>query len=237
MTQKALILLTSVSSYDHGGTQRPTGFYWEELAGPYWHLRDAGIDVDFASVQGGMPPADPGSAKADNRPAPVTRFLADRTAMAALADSRPAAEVDPIRYDAIFLPGGHGAMWDLRQTEAVGRSISAIFAQGGVVAAVCHGPAGLLGALAPDGRPLVAGRHVNGFTDAEEKAAGLDGTVPYLLETDLRMQGALFESNADLFKPHAVRDGRLVTGQNPASSKPVAVLMVEAMQDAARAAA
>jgi putative intracellular protease/amidase len=237
MTKSALILLTSVSGYDHHGTRRATGFYWEELAAPYWHLRDAGVEVGFASVQGGMPPADPGSAKAENRPAPVARFMADSVAMAALAASTPVAEVDPARYDAIFLPGGHGTMWDLRQTDAVGRTISAIFAQGGVVAAVCHGPAGLLGAVAPDGRPLVAGRRVNGFTDAEEKAAGLDGTVPYLLETELRKQGAVFESNPALFKPHAVRDGQLVTGQNPASSEPVAVLMVEAMKDTKKAAA
>lgn len=229
MQAKALILTTSHAEL--GDTGKSTGFYWEELAVPYWALRDAGYAVDFASVEGGMPPADPNSvAQAEAIPA-VQRFLKDPDAMAQLAASAPAASVDPTPYAAVFLPGGHGTMWDLAQTDAVGALVAQVYEQGGVVGAVCHGPAGLVGARLSDGKPLVAGRRVNGFTDAEEAAAGLTDVVPYLLERRLRELGAVFEASAESFQPHAVRDGRLVTGQNPASSERVGDLLVEALRE------
>jgi len=234
MSQRALVILTSHA--ETGSTGEPTGFYWEELAAPYWALRDAGYAVELASVAGGEPPADPSSAGADDRPAPVARFLDDAGAMRDLAATRPVAEVDGADYDVVYLPGGHGTMWDLAQTDAVGAAVSRAWAAGAVVGAVCHGPAGLVGAKAEDGTPLVAGRRVNAFTDAEERAAGLEDVVPYLLETRLRQLGARFEANAEPFGPHAVRDGRLVTGQNPASSERVAELMLEALGARAGAA-
>jgi putative intracellular protease/amidase len=229
MTKPILILTTSHDRL--GDTDRKTGFYWEELALPYWAFRDAGYAVAFASPAGGMPPADPESAKPDGRAAPVQRFLDDATAMADLAASHPVAEVNAADYAAVFLPGGHGTMWDMSQTPAVGAVVGQVFEQGGIVGAVCHGPAGLLAARLSDGTPIVAGRRINGFTDAEERAAGLDGVVPYLLETRLRALGGIFDGNPANFQPHAVRDGRLVTGQNPASSAPVAALMLAALAD------
>ncbi len=227
MSPKALILTTSVAQMGDGG--KPTGFYWEELADPYFALIDAGIEVHFANVSGGMPPADPTSAKPENRSPAVARFMADAAAMAALNDSRTLAAVKAEDYVAIYLPGGHGTMWDLAQTAAVGDLAAQIFDRGAVVAAVCHGPAGLVNATLASGEPLVKGRRVNSFTDAEEQAAGLASTVPYLLETALRSKGALFEANATNFASHAVQDGRLITGQNPKSTEAVTKLMMQAV--------
>ena len=235
MTQKALILTTSHDAL--GETGKPTGFYWEELAAPYWMLRDAGVEVSFASVKGGMPPADPGSAKEENRPAPVQRFMDDAAAMAALENSTAAADVNPAAYDLVFLPGGHGTMWDLAATEPTGKLVAGAYEAGAVVGAVCHGPAGLVGAMLSDGTPLVKGKRVNSFTDAEEDAVGLTDVMPFPLEGKLRELGANFECNADNFQAHAVRDGRLVTGQNPRSSEPVAKLLLEALAEQTQPAA
>jgi putative intracellular protease/amidase len=235
MTKTALILTTSAASMGDGG--KATGFYWEELGEPYWALTDAGYTVQFASVSGGMPPADPGSAAPENRNPAVRRFMENPAAIAALGASLPVAGINGADYNAIFLPGGHGTMWDLAQTPAVGRAVAATFEAGGIVAAVCHGPAGLTEAYLADGTPLVKGRKVSAFTDAEERAAGLEGVVPYLLETKLRAQGALFDANAALFQAHAVRDGRLITGQNPRSTGAVTDLMMTALANLAAARA
>jgi putative intracellular protease/amidase len=234
MPRKILIALTSVDRYIKDDVQTPTGFYWEELAVPYWRFRDAGFVVTLASINGGEPPADPASA--DSPDPAVARFQGDPQAMQALAATRPIAEITG-SFDAVFLPGGHGTMWDLRQSQALQRAIAATYDSGGVVGAVCHGPSGLLDVRLADGSPLVKGRRVNGFTDAEERASGLQDTVPFLLESELRRLGGLYESNPENFDPHAVRDDRLVTGQNPASSAAVADLMVEALEDRARNAA
>lgn len=229
MSSKALILTTSHDRL--GETGRATGFYWEELATPYWALRDAGYDVEFASVKGGRPPADPNSVAQGAELPAVRRFLGDAGALARLERSAAAESVDPAEHAAVFLPGGHGVMWDLAQTEAVGRVVAQVFERGGVIAAVCHGPAGLLGARLSDGTALVAGRRVTGFTDAEEAAVGLTEVMPYLLESRLRELGGVFEASAANFEPHAVRDGRLVTGQNPASSQRIADLLLEALRE------
>jgi putative intracellular protease/amidase len=237
MMMTATILILTTSHADLGDTGRKTGFYWEELALPYWAVRDAGFAVAFASPKGGVPPADPGSAKPEGRPAPVQRFMDDAGAMAALAAGLPVDQAKAADYAAVFLPGGHGTMWDMAQTPGVGRLVGAVFEQGSVVGAVCHGPAGLMEARLANGTPIVAGRRVNSFTDAEEVAVGLDRIVPYLMETRLRGLGAVFEGNADNFQAHAVRDGRLITGQNPRSTAQVASLMLQALADRAHKAA
>ncbi|WP_119168982.1 type 1 glutamine amidotransferase domain-containing protein [Algihabitans albus] len=234
MPKRALIVLTSHAKL--GETGKPTGFYWEELAVPYWSLRDAGLAVDIASVEGGAAPADPGSEAEENRPAVVQRFLDDADAMAQRQATLPIAEVDPAAYDVVFLPGGHGTMWDFAQSERLGEVVAQAYEAGAVVGAVCHGPAGLVGAELSNGKPLVAGKRVNGFTDAEEEAVGLTEVVPFLLESKLRALGGLFEGNAETFQAHAVRDGRLVTGQNPRSSERVATLLLQALADIRAAA-
>jgi putative intracellular protease/amidase len=230
-----LIVLTSHGRL--GETGRPTGFYWEELAAPYWALRDAGVEVTLASIAGGEPPADPTSLDKDPAKvrAPVRRFMEDAQAMAALRATLPVEGLDAAGFDGIFLPGGHGTMWDLPGSAALATLVGRLFDDGKLVAAVCHGPAGLVAARRADGRPIVEGRRVNGFTDSEEKAAGLAETVPFLLESRLRANGARFEGGPD-YAPYAVRDGNLVTGQNPASAAPLAKLLVDALSETRDAA-
>jgi len=235
MREKALFIVTAHGKL--GETGQPTGFFWEELAVPYWALRDAGYDVAFAAPRPGLPPADPSSdAGPDERPAAVTRFMEDEQAMAALNATDDVAKVVPSDFDVVFLPGGHGTMWDFAQTEAVGRAVAQAWEAGAVVGAVCHGPAGLLNATLSDGKPLIEGRRVGGFTNAEEKAVGLTAVVPFLLETALAEKGARVEKAEDAFAPFAVRDGRLVTGQNPASSEEVAAQLLSALREARAAA-
>jgi putative intracellular protease/amidase len=230
MTARVLILTTSHDTL--GETGRPTGFHWQELTDPYWAFRDAGYEVDIASVHGGKPPADPGSDDGEgDRPASVQRFMDDARAMSALTHSRPAAHITPHDYDAVYLPGGHGTMWDLPHSAAVAELISRAWDQGAIVAAVCHGPAALTGVTLPDGTPLVKGKRVNSFTDAEERKAGLEEVVPFLLESRLRELGAEFEANEEAFGPHVARDGRLITGQNPASCEKLAEQILKALKE------
>lgn len=229
--QKALIVLTSHDEI--GDTGRKTGFYFDEMATPYWALTDAGYAVEIASIAGGAAPADPGSIGDEaSRPQAVSRFMADATAMDKIRQTKPVAAMKAGDFAVVFLPGGHGTMWDFAQSEALGRLIGVAYDRGAIIGAVCHGPAGLLGARRGDGSPLVEGLRVGGFTDAEEEAVGLTRTVPFLLETRLRELGGRFEC-APNFKPHAVRDGRLVTGQNPQSAPLVADMMLEALSETA----
>lgn len=233
---RTLIVLTSHATL--GSTGRPTGFYFEELAAPYWALRDAGHTVTIASIAGGAAVVDPAGLPEDEakRPASVRRFLADPEATAALENLPAAATLNPDDYDAVMLPGGHGTMWDFAGDEALAQLVGRIHAKGGIVAAVCHGPAGLVGVRRPDGRPLVEGLRVSAFTDAEEEAAGLTDVVPFLLASRLASLGARMEAGPN-FTEKAVSDGRLVTGQNPQSSDAVARLLLEALADRTVAAA
>ena len=154
----------------------------------------------------------------------VDRFEASDTAMQAFRTMPAVETLDAAAYDAVFLCGGHGTMWDFRESPAIRRLVETIDRRGALISAVCHGPAGLLSALGQDGRPLVEGRRVTGFTNAEEAAVDLTDAVPYLLETALRRLGARFEAGAN-FQPKVVRDGNLITGQNPASAGPMADLV------------
>lgn len=224
---KVLMIATSAATMGSGG--EPTGLWLEELAAPYYVFADAGASVTLASIAGGAAPVDPRSVKArGENEAEVDRFLDDAAASAALKATIPVDRLDAAEYDAVFLPGGHGTMWDLPDSAALAALIGASWAAGKVVAAVCHGPAGLVNVKAEDGRPLVEGRRVTGFSDSEERAVGLDGIVPFLLETRLRTLGGRYESAAD-FQPFAVADGRLVTGQNPASSALTARAVLDAL--------
>lgn len=224
--RSALLILTSHTAL--GNTGRGTGFYYDEMAAPYWALTDHGLDVELASISGGQGMADPKTLVApEQRPSMVARFMDDPLAMEKLAHTAPVNAVNPSRYACVFLPGGHGAMWDF-DSESVGAIISTAWARGAVIGAVCHGPAGLLCARTEDGEPLVKGRRVNSFTDAETQQIGLVGVEPFLLETRLRALGGLFECSGN-FESHAVRDGRLVTGQNPQSTEAVCQLLLEAL--------
>jgi putative intracellular protease/amidase len=212
MSLKILILLTSVAKL--GATDRPTGFWFEELAAPYYELVAAGAEVDIASPKGGSPPADPGSLK--NPPPVVARFKDDPIAMKKLEHSLPVASIHG-GDDAYFVAGGHGVMWDLAVDPAVAALLGAAADEDKVVAAVCHGPAAFAKATRKNGESIVKGRRVAGFTNEEEKAAHLDDVVPFALQTRLIELGGRYE-HGPMFQPFAVRDGKLVTGQNPQSS-------------------
>jgi putative intracellular protease/amidase len=232
--QKALIVVTSHDKL--GNTGRATGFYFDEMSTPYWELVDAGYTVDIASVKGGNAPYDAGSyGEAGKRPGSVQRFIDDAASMAKIKSSLPLSGIKVEDYAAVFLPGGHGTMWDFTDAH-LAALVGKAWDNHAVIGAVCHGPAALVHAKKADGTPVVAGLKVNSFTDAEEEAVGLTEIVPFLLETELRKRGAKFEGTEN-FQAHAVRDGHLVTGQNPRSAKRVAELMLEALADQKRHAA
>ena len=222
---KILIVTTSHTSMP--GTAAPTGVWYEELAAPYYAFVDAGHDVTLASIRGGAVPIDGRSLAESPLPISVRRFQDDSKALAAARQSAPVAGLDPHEYDALFLPGGHGTMWDFPGNPALGSAITVLLDAGRIVAAVCHGPAAFIDVLRPDGSPLVKGRSIACFTDSEERAVHLDDKVPFLLETRLRGLGANVSVGPD-FKPHVVADGTLLTGQSPASS----ALLAEAVNTA-----
>jgi putative intracellular protease/amidase len=223
------ILMVTTSHAVLGETGKPTGLWLEELAVPYLRFVDAGAEVMVTSIQGRTIPVDPRSIPPTGpEAATVERFLADPAAARALKHSVPLEAVDATRFDAVFLPGGHGTMFDFPVSLALASAVSRAWTSGRVVAAVCHGPAGLLRAVDSDRRPVVAGRRMTAFSNAEEEAVGLTGAVPFLLQTRLESLGARMEVGPD-FRPFAIADGRLVTGQNPASSAKAADLTLMAI--------
>jgi putative intracellular protease/amidase len=215
-------VLMVLTSHDRlGDTGRKTGFWLEEFAAPYYVLKDAGLEITLASPRGGQPPVDPKSDDPASETDAMRRFKGDREAQAALAHTVKLSEISPDDYDAVFYPGGHGPLWDLSEDRDSIRLIETLYAAGKPVGAVCHGPAAFRRARAPDGSPLVRGKSVTGFSDTEEAAAGLTDVVPFLVEDMLKENGGRYSKAAD-WQPHAVTDGNLVTGQNPASSEPAA---------------
>ena len=224
---KVLMVLTSHDKL--GDTGEKTGFWLEELAAPYYVFLDAGVSVAIASPKGGMPPLDPKSSLPENETEATHRFKRDQAAQDDLAYSRRLSEISANDYDAVFYPGGHGPMWDLPQDPDSIALIEAFVAADKPVAAVCHAPAALTEVRGKDGDFLVKGRHVTGFTNAEEEAVGLTDVVPFLLENRLKQRGALF-SHGENWAPFIQVDGRLVTGQNPASSAPAAEALLKLLE-------
>ncbi len=228
-TQKKRILMIATSNTVMGDSGKPTGIWADELAVPYYQLLDAEVEVVLASPLGGPVTLDPGSLKpaGENDPL-VDRFLADPVAQAKANTTAVAAQMDASTFDAVFFPGGHGTMWDLPTDAGVTRAVEAAFAAGKLIASVCHGAAGLVTARRPDGEPVVKGKRINSFTDAEEDAVGLSTIVPFHLETRLRELGAQFEGAAN-WTSFAIRDGQFITGQNPQSSALVAQQVLKAL--------
>jgi putative intracellular protease/amidase len=216
---KLLIVLTSHDQL--GSTGRKTGFWLEELAAPYYVFKDAGVDITLASVKGGQPPLDPKSSDPAAQTDATRRFDADANARAALASTRKLSDVSIDDFDAVFYPGGHGPLWDLAQDAASIALIERAIATGKPVAAVCHAPAVLRHVKGPDGKPLVNGKAVTGFSNSEEQAVGLTDVVPFLVEDMLKANGGRYSKAGD-WQPYVQSDGLLITGQNPASSEPVA---------------
>ena len=223
---KVLMILTSHDRL--GDTGRPTGFWLEEFAAPYYVLRDAGIEITLASPKGGQPPVDPKSDEPGSETPAMKRFRSDPEAQRALANTVTLSSVSADDYDAVFYPGGHGPLWDLAEDRGSIALIERLAAAGKPVAAVCHGPAVLRDAKGADGAPLVKGKTVTGFSNTEEAAVGLTDVVPFSVEDTLKANGGRYSRGED-WASHAVVDGNLITGQNPASSEATARALVEAL--------
>ena len=224
---KVLMVLTSHDRL--GDTGQPTGFWLEEFAAPYYVLKDAGVDITIASPKGGQPPIDPKSNDPKEQTPAMQRFRQDPEAQRALANSVRLASVSADDHDAVFYPGGHGPLWDLADDRDSIALIERLYAAGKPVAAVCHGPAALRRAKAADGAPLVQGKAVTGFANTEEAAAGLTSVVPFLVEDALKANGGKYSKAAD-WADHAVVDGNLITGQNPASSESTARALLRQLE-------
>lgn len=216
---KILMVLTSHDQL--GNTGRKTGFWLEELAAPYYAFKDAGAKIVLASPKGGQPPLDPKSSEPDFQTEATRRFEADAQAKSALAATVPLKGVSHDGFDAVFYPGGHGPLWDLAEDRDSIKLIETAFAAGKPVTLVCHAPGVLRHVKGGDGKPLVQGKNVTGFTNTEEEAVGLTKVVPFLVEDELKRNGGRFSKAGD-WQPYIVGDGLLITGQNPASSAPAA---------------
>lgn len=223
-----LIVLTSHDTL--GNTGRKTGFWLEEFAAPYYAFLDAGAKLTLASPLGGQPPLDPKSDDPDSQTDDTRRFKQDTDAQRVLASTRRLSEVQASNYDAVFYPGGHGPLWDLAEDNNSVALIETMLAAGKPVSAVCHAPGVLRHAKTADGKPLVQGRQVTGFSNAEEAAVQLTDVVPFLVEDELKKLGGLYSSGPD-WQPHVVSDGLLITGQNPGSSVGVARALLERLKD------
>lgn len=215
MNKSILFITTSHSSMGDSGKQ--TGIWAEEITKPYQIFTNAGFEVDIYSPKGGEIVFDPNSIKPDGENEESIEAFLELNIKA-----MPLTQLQDIDiYDAVFIPGGHGAMWDVATDTTIAEILTQAITNDKVIAAVCHGVAGLVNAKNQQGEPLVSNKKINSFTDAEESAAGLDEVVPFKLETKLRELGANFEK-ADNWHAFVVSDGKLVTGQNPASSQLVA---------------
>ncbi len=211
-------ILMVLTSHDRlGETGAKTGFWLEEFAAPWYVFKDAGADVVLASPAGGQPPLDPKSDAPDAQSDDTRRFCADAAAVAALANTRKLSEVTDDRFDAVFYPGGHGPLWDLAEDPDSIALVERTYASGKPLAAVCHAPGIFRHARGADGKPLVAGKRVTGFSNSEEGAVGLTSVVPFLVEDMLKQNGGDYLRKAD-WQSYAITDRNLVTGQNPASS-------------------
>lgn len=214
MKKKILFVVTSHET--KGDTREKTGYYLGEVSHPWEVLVAGGYEIDFVSPKGGNPPVD-GFDLSD----PVNKkFWEDKYYHQKITHSLKPSQVEPQDYDAIFYAGGHGAMWDLPNNKALANIASKIYEQNGVVAAVCHGPAGLLNIRLSDGKYLIAGKKVNGFSNEEEELVKLTKVVPFLLEDQMKERGGIYEQSAP-WQNHVTVDGRLITGQNPQSAKAV----------------
>ncbi len=216
---KVLFVLTSHDQL--GDTGHKTGFWLEEFAAPYYVFKDAGAEITLASPAGGQPPLDPRSDEPDAQTPATDRFHADPVAQQQLATTLPLKQIDAAQFDAVFYPGGHGPLWDLARDADSVALIETFDRANKPLGLVCHAPGALIAARTADGKPLVAGRNVTGFTNSEEAAVGLTDVVPFLIEDEFTRLGGHYAKGPD-WQPFVLTDSQLVTGQNPASSEAVA---------------
>lgn len=230
-------ILQVLTSHDQlGNTGRKTGFWLEEGAAPYFVFRDAGVELTLASPKGGQPPIDPKSDLPENQTPAMARFKKDEAAKKAFANTIKLADVRAEDFDTVFYTGGHGPMWDLAESPVSKALLESFYNSGKPIALVCHSSGAALRHVTYKGEPLVKGKHVTGFTNGEEEDVQLTKVVPFLVEDELMRLGAIFEKVRN-WQPLCVVDGRLVTGQNPASSTVAAQnLLKVAAAEAAKAA-
>lgn len=221
---KILMVLTSHDQL--GDTGKKTGFWLEEFAAPYYVFHDAGAEITLGSPKGGKPPLDPKSDEAEAQTPATERFKKDADAQAVLASTHKLADIDVDSFDAVFYPGGHGPLWDLTEDTYSIQIIETAIASGKPVAAVCHAPGVLKNVQGTDGKPLVSGKKVTGFTNSEEDAVGLTDIVPFLVEDMLKADGGIYAKGAD-WSAFVLEDGLLITGQNPASSEKAAQMLLQ----------
>lgn len=224
---KILMVLTSHDSL--GNTGKKTGFWLEEFAAPYYTFLDAGSEITVASPAGGQPPLDPKSDLPDFQTELTHRFKADPAAQNVLANTVKLESVRQDDFDTVFYPGGHGPLWDLAESQASIQLIESFERAGKPIGFVCHAPGVLKNVKAANGEPIVRGRRVTGFTNSEEAAVELTDVVPFLIEDTFIAQGADYCKGAD-WAPFVIEDGKLVTGQNPASSEGVAKALLSQLR-------
>ena len=230
-------VLMVITSHDElGNTGRKTGFWLEELAAPYYVFKDAGVDITLASPKGGRPPQDPKSDEPNFRTELTIRFEKDRDAEAQLGKTVRLDSVMQDEFDTVFYPGGHGPMWDLAEDEDSIKLIESFIAAGKPIGIVCHSTGALHHVKTKDGKFLVQGKEVTGFTNGEEEEMGLTKVVPFLVEDEMLKLGAVFSKVKD-WGVHVVSDGLLITGQNPASSGPAAKALMALVKQKADTAA
>ena len=214
MKNKILFALTSHNQKGNSG--QATGFYLAEASHPWAVLKSAGFEIDFVSPKGGQPPMD----GVDMEDAINRRFLEDSDVTKKMRNTPTPAQLNAADYAAIFFVGGHGTMWDFPDDESLAQLATTIYENGGILSAVCHGPAALINLKLANGDYLVKGKKVAAFTDDEERAVKLDTVVPFMLATTLCQRGAQHVA-APNWQANVMVDGRLVTGQNPASAEGV----------------
>lgn len=224
------ILMVFTSHDILGKTGRKTGFWLEEGAAPYYVFKDAGIELTLASPKGGQPPVDPKSDEPGNQTPAMTRFKQDPAAQKVFANTAKLSDMRSEDFDALFYPGGHGPMWDLVDNTDSIALIESFYNSGKPVAAVCHAPA-VLHRVTYKGAPIVKGKRVTGFANSEEEEVGLTDVVPFLVEDELKRLGGMFEKAPKNWQPFAITDGRLITGQNPASSTSGAQALVKLLTE------
>ena len=220
------ILMVLTSHNELGNTGEKTGFWLEEFAAPYYTFLDAGAQLVLASPMGGQPPLDPKSDLPDFQTPATERFKKDEQAQQVLANTVKLEDVSQADFDAVFYPGGHGPLWDLAESDQSIALIEAFEQAGKPISFVCHAPGVLRHVKAANGEPLIKGRKVTGFTNGEEAGVALTDVVPFLIEDEFIRLGGHYEKGAD-WQPHVVEDGRLITGQNPASSEAVAQALIK----------
>lgn len=229
---KILMVLTSHDQL--GNTGRKTGFWLEEFAAPYFVFRDAGVHLTLVSPKGGQPPVDPKSDLPENQTPAMARFKKDERAQKELSHTLKLSDMKAEDFDTVFYPGGHGPMWDLAESPVSIALLESFYNSGKPIALVCHSP-GVLRHVTYKGEPLVKGKRVTGFTNGEEAEVQLTKVVPFLVEDELLRLGATFEKLAN-WQPFSVVDGRLITGQNPASSTVTAQALIKLLGQRAAAA-